>query len=78
MVPPVVAYILVISAMIVCASATISSDASRLIPAGALAFYISDLSVARDRFVEAGFVNRVWGLPLYYLGQVLLAWSVSA
>ena len=47
-----------------------------LIPAGALAFALSDIAVARERFVAPGPINKVWGLPLYYLGQVLLALSV--
>jgi uncharacterized membrane protein YhhN len=41
-----------------------------------LAFYLSDLAVARDRFVARGFVNRLWGLPLYYAAQILFAISV--
>ncbi len=43
----------------------------------AAAFYLSDLSVARDRFVAPGFVNRIWGLPLYYGAQVAFALSVG-
>jgi uncharacterized membrane protein YhhN len=43
---------------------------------GALAFFLSDLSVARNRFVAPGFVNRLWGLPLYYAAQLLLASSI--
>ena len=42
------------------------------VAAGAIAFTASDISVARDRFVQPGFANRAWGLPLYYLAQVLL------
>jgi hypothetical protein len=40
--------------------------------------YLSDLSVARDRFVKPAFVNRLWGLPLYYASTVLIAWSARA
>ncbi len=40
-------------------------------------FYLSDLFVARERFVTSAFVNRLVGLPLYYGGQVLLALSVA-
>ena len=43
----------------------------------AVAFYLSDLWVARDRFVAPGFVNRIWGLPLYYGAQVAFALSVG-
>ena len=45
--------------------------------AGAIAFYLSDLFVARDRFLKNDFINRLVGLPLYYLGQFLLAFSVG-
>jgi hypothetical protein len=41
------------------------------------AFYLSDLFVARQRFVAPAFANRLYGLPLYYLGQFLLAFSVG-
>jgi uncharacterized membrane protein YhhN len=43
----------------------------------AAAFYLSDVLVARDRFVTPGFANRIWGLPLYYGAQVLFALSVG-
>ncbi len=74
---PVAAYMLVISAMFVLAIATMPVQANMLIPAGAALFYVSDLAVARQRFVEASIVNRLWGLPAYYAGQLLLAWSLG-
>lgn len=43
----------------------------------AVAFYLSDVSVARDRFVAPGFGNRTWGLPLYYAAQLLFALSTG-
>jgi uncharacterized membrane protein YhhN len=43
------------------------------VAAGALAFTASDVSVARDRFVRPQFLNRAWGLPLYYVAQLLIA-----
>ena len=48
-----------------------------LLLAGAFAFYVSDLAVARERFVSSSFLNRAWGLPLYYGAQILLAASVA-
>lgn len=48
-----------------------------LATAGACLFFISDLAVARDKFVSEGPLNRLWGLPAYYFGQLLLAWSVA-
>jgi uncharacterized membrane protein YhhN len=72
------AYVAVISIMVVCAAATFAALGNPWIPIGAVGFYLSDLSVARDRFVVSDFVNRLWGLPLYYAAQVALGWSVHA
>ncbi len=72
---PVTAYVGVMSLMVACAIGTAGARPALMIPAGALAFFLSDLSVARDRFVAASFVNRAWGLPLYYVAQLLLATS---
>ncbi|NOY55485.1 MAG: lysoplasmalogenase [Actinobacteria bacterium] len=76
MIGPIIAYIAVISTMLVLAVGATASGATPMLLAGTVAFYLSDLSVARDRFVAPGFVNRVWGLPLYYAGQLLIAWSL--
>lgn len=75
--PLVTAYVYVISVMVAAAFATYVQ--SRCVPllAGAVAFAISDTSVARDRFVCAQFVNRAWGLPLYYVATLLLALSAA-
>jgi uncharacterized membrane protein YhhN len=72
----VAAYVGTIVAM--CALAIAHSAVSRswLAAIGAVAFAASDISVARDRFVASEFVNRAWGLPVYYSAQLLLAWSV--
>ena len=72
------AYIVVISVMVVTALGTYALAGNPWIPLGAVGFYLSDLSVARDRFVADEFWNRIWGLPLYYGAQVVLAWSVHA
>jgi uncharacterized membrane protein YhhN len=72
----VAAYLVAITAMVVLAFGTGAADRPPLILAGAFAFYLSDLAVARDRFVKAGLINRLWGLPLYYGAQLLLAASV--
>jgi uncharacterized membrane protein YhhN len=70
---PVQAYFLVIASMTALACAVTGAGATPLVALGAIAFTASDVSVARDRFVSPGFSNRAWGLPLYYLAQVLLA-----
>ena len=73
---PVVAYIAVISAMVALAVGTVAHAGNVWIAVAALSFYLSDLAVARDRFVASGFGNRAWGLPLYYGAQLLFATSV--
>jgi uncharacterized membrane protein YhhN len=79
---PVVAYIVVITSMLAGAWAVWLRSGLRpglalAILLGALAFYLSDICVALDRFVRKEYLNRLLGLPLYYLGQFLLAWSVG-
>ena len=71
------AYVAAIVAMASLAIAHSASSGSILAAAGALAFTASDVSVSRDRFVGRNFANYAWGLPLYYLAQVLLALSVD-
>lgn len=79
---PVIAYVTAISVM-VCGAAAVAASAQWLVEgralvlAGALAFYVSDLFVARHRFVKPAFVNRAAGLPLYYVGQYLLAHALG-
>ncbi len=72
---PVVAYIVVISLMVVTAVASYPATQNLWIPIGALAFYISDLAVARNQFIAPGFTNRAWGLPLYYSAQIIFAYT---
>ncbi len=74
---PVLAYVVVISAMLVTAAGTHGSEVDWRIVGGAALFYVSDIFVARDRFVAPGRINRLAGLPLYFAGQLLLAWSAG-
>jgi uncharacterized membrane protein YhhN len=77
---PVAVYIGVISLMVLASVGFLGGGAPRgagrfLVVGGAVAFYLSDLFVARDRFVHRGVENRFVGLPLYYGGQFMLAFS---
>jgi len=74
---PVQLYTVVISGMVIAAIGTRGKGGSALIVVGALLFFLSDLSVASLRLVQTGFPHYVWGLPLYYAGQLCLALSVS-
>lgn len=75
---PVLAYMAVISAMVVLAAGTRGAGATPLILLGAVAFYVSDIFVARARFVTPGFANALIGLPIYYASVVLMAYSIAA
>ena len=82
MLVPVTVYIVVISAMVAGASAAfrnpqIPAKGRWFILIGAIFFYTSDIFVAHQRFVMEHFNNRLMGLPLYYTGQFLLAFSVG-
>lgn len=77
MVRPVQVYVLLISMMVACAGAAVLAGETRLIAIGAVMFYLSDISVARDRFVDTSFTNRLWGWPLYYAAQLVLAVSIA-
>ena len=70
---PVRTYMLVIGIMSALACGVTAAGGPWAVAVGALAFTASDISVARDRFVRHQFINRAWGLPLYYAAQLLLA-----
>ena len=73
---PVVAYIVAIAAMVMLAAGAFAAGAPRLLGVAAVTFLVSDLFVARQRFVTPGLVNRVFGLPLYYGAQLAFAWTL--
>ncbi len=73
---PVALYVVVISTMVALAAGTVGALGTPLILAGATSFLVSDIVVARDRFVRPGFVNQAILLPLYYAAQVMLASTV--
>jgi uncharacterized membrane protein YhhN len=72
----VAAYILVITGMVTLAMASagyVQGNASRLLFAATVVFFVSDICVARERFVCPSLWNRRIGLPLYYAAQLALA-----
>ncbi len=74
---PVLAYIVAIMAMCTLALGFGARTGAWLAALGALLFAASDLAVARQRFVRRAFLNKAWGLPAYYVAQLMLAWSVA-
>ena len=78
---PVILYVITIATMVVAATALARGHGPGeprwyLFLAGASLFFASDLAVARDRFVARTFANKAWGLPAYFSGQLLIAWSL--
>lgn len=73
---PVLVYVAIISTMVVCAAGTVGKAGNLAILVGAAMFYASDLAVARHRFVAATFTNKLWGTPLYFAAQLVLASTV--
>ncbi len=73
---PVWLYLAAISLMMVMAAGTHASHSNMFILFGAMLFVLSDLAVARNRFVHPAFINRAIGLPLYFTAQLLFAASV--
>jgi uncharacterized membrane protein YhhN len=79
---PVLLYILVITVMASGAWAVFWKTSFPVsgrvfILLGVLCFYFSDVFVARNKFIKEEYRNRLLGLPLYYAGQFLLAFSVG-
>ena len=79
---PVLLYILVITVMASGAWAVFWKSSFQisgrtLILVGSICFYFSDLFVARNKFIKEEYRNRLLGLPLYYTGQFLLAFSIG-
>ena len=79
---PVLVYLMAITVMIsgawsVLGDFYLTGLGRVMVFAGAVCFYVSDVFVARDRFLKKKFINRLIGLPLYYAGQFLIAFSVG-
>jgi len=74
---PVRVYIAVITTMVALAAGTLAAGEPPIGVLGAFGFFLSDLSVARDRFVRPSFLNKLWGYPVYYAAQLLLAASCA-
>ena len=72
------AYIFAISSMVVLSVGCAVQHNAPWIAVGAIGFMLSDLAVARERFVSSGFINKVWGTPLYFGAQVVIAMTTTS
>jgi len=79
---PVAAYMAVITLMLMGAWAALDAGGAGSggqVALAATLFYLSDITVARARFLPGtGFANRAIGLPLYYAAQFLFAFSIGS
>lgn len=67
--PAVAAYVVVIATMVALAAGVAADRGTGWLVAAVL-FFVSDLFVARQRFVVRSSTNRLLGLPLYYAAQL--------
>ena len=74
---PVIAYMLVISVMVAGSGGAVAHGAHVGLLVATVLFWLSDVSVAIDRFAGGGYFNRVWGLAFYYAAQLGLAYLAS-
>lgn len=70
-------YVVVIAAMLTLSGAAALATGRFDMLAGASMFAVSDVAVARDRFIQQSFRNGAWGLPLYFAAQIVLALSIA-
>lgn len=79
---PVVLYVLAIVMMVLGALAVqntggLPSPQREYLALGAALFFLSDLAVARDKFMVRDFKNKLFGLPAYYMAQLLIACAIT-
>jgi uncharacterized membrane protein YhhN len=68
-------YLVIILVMVILGTSIGVTNQQYWLATGSLLFAISDIFVARNRFVQAGFINRLIGLPLYYIAQIMIAYG---
>jgi len=73
----VTAYVVVITCMVALSVGAWAAHDMPVLAIAATLFWLSDISVARDRFKGAAFRNKAWGLPFYFAAQALFALSIG-
>lgn len=74
---PVVTYISLITLMWLFACSAVHDAGGRLALFGATVFFVSDIFVARWRYVDQSSVNAFFCYPLYYFACLVLAWAAG-
>ena len=73
----VIVYMFALAVMCSLALSVRQDGGLTLIGLGATLFMVSDFFVASHRFKKPQLINRLVGLPLYYLGQFILATTIT-
>jgi len=73
----VIAYIAVLSTMVIFSYATLGTLLHRWLFAAGVLFYVSDLLLALSRYVHANVNYTYFGYPMYYGACIMFALSVS-
>lgn len=76
MIGPTLIYTIVISLMVAASVGRFNYYLKYAVPLGAILFAISDMFVAKDRFVKPNSKNAIIITPLYFTAQALFAFSV--
>jgi uncharacterized membrane protein YhhN len=74
---PVYAYMVVITSMVALSVGAWRNGGTPIMVVAALMFWLSDICVARQQFVEDSMWNPALGLPLYFGGQMVFAYSIK-
>ncbi len=68
-------YLCIIMIMVALGSSVAFHNQQYWIGFGSILFAISDIFVARNRFIKPEFMNRLIGLTLYYTAQIMIAYG---
>lgn len=73
----IVAYTVIVSAMLAVGGAVAPVGSRVLVPWAAVLFYLSDFCLAQTAFMGGGVSWTIVGYPMYYAACLLFAWSVG-
>lgn len=76
--PFLLAYSVVLMAMLGVAGGATRGGLRRLVPLAAGLFFVSDLCLAQTAFLRGGLAWTCLGYPMYYTACLLFAWSTTA
>ncbi len=73
---PVIAYVTVITSMLITAGGSSTGSTGKLIITAAVLFFVSDIFVARWKYVSTESINGLFCYPLYYAACLCYGWTI--